>query len=135
MEEATLLADLAGLGNTWRTMNYDINQVEKDASRANIENMVRRGIFHSSTRAQEGAKITKAAADQRMKVTEEFGTQSTAKASGTKARQIDSALKLLKQQKLTADKRAKAQSAAGQLDLESLLALIGLGVEGTSLGT
>ena len=132
-EYAQLAADMVGVGNQYRLQTQGIADQKKDARRAAIEDAVRRGIARSSIYEQNDSRVVKEAADAQAQVTGEFGTQDTVGAEGSRARRIASAMKLLGQQKETAETQAETQSAAGQLDLESLLALIGTGVAGTSL--
>ena len=133
MTDAELKMQLGDLSNYFRQQDEVITEQKDQAKRAAIEDAVRRGIGRSSIYEGNVADVIEQAADAKAQLAQEYGTEATVGKgrAGSRARQIQSALKLLVQQKQTAQTQAKTTSAKGQLDLESLLALIGTGIAGT----
>ena len=120
------------LGNTWRQQNADIVRQTDQMQRQTTEDAVRRGIGRSSIYAQNMGDVLGEEARAKSQLAQEFGTTKTTGKQGTRARQIESAMKLLGQQRAMAIQQAKSQSAKGELDLETLIALIGTGIAGTN---
>jgi hypothetical protein len=133
-KEAELLADLAGVGTQYRLRTQALAKQEEVARRAALEDSVRRGIARSSLAASAQNDITTEVTDTQAQIAGEFGTDDTVGARGTRAQSIQSALQLLLQQLQSAETQATSQSQAGEVDLESLLALIGTGINGSNVG-
>jgi hypothetical protein len=111
-----------------------ISEESQAAKRAAVEDAVRRGIGRSTIYTGNVEDVVEQEADAKAALAQEYGTSAVLGKGkeGARARQIQSALKLLVQQKQAAETQAKTASAKGQLDLESLLALIGTGISGTN---
>lgn len=123
---ADLQAQQGDLSNYFKMALNDVQEQERVARRGAIEDAVRRGIAQSSIYAKNAADVIKEGADTRAELTQEYGGQ------GSRARQLQSAINLLAQQKQAAETEARTTSAQGELDLETLLALIGTGIQGTN---
>ena len=132
MTEAELLQQQGQLGNVFKLQQDQIVREEQLAKRAAIEDAVRRGIARSTVYAQNVADVVGQSSKAKSQLAQEYGTKKTTGKQGSRARSIESAIKLLKSQKQTAEQEAKSSSAKGQLDLETLLALVGTGISGTN---
>lgn len=132
MQNADLMRQQGGLGNIFKLQSSEIDRESEQMKRQTIEDAVRRGIGRSSIYAGNMADVIGQEKQARSTLAQEYGTQKTTGKAGSRARALESAIKLLGQQRLTAEQQAKSQSAKGELDLETLLALVGTGISGTN---
>ena len=132
-ERGNLTTQLGSLGNQWTMRNLEIEQQREDERRKMLEVMVQRGIAKSTLTAQGYTDIEEQVQKAKGQNLQQFGTKETAGEHGTAAQQLQSAIELIVKQRAAAEQQARARAAAGELDLESLLELIGTGVAGSGM--